>query len=86
MQNRQSWMHTKKALQSPWVGTQSDSLVDPVFGYTLERLWGMIMHCSNSRIAERGPSLLGSYVRSRWFGQKVPLEDVQCMDVEGASS
>lgn len=82
MQDRKSWMHMPKALRSPWVGAQSDSLVDPVFGYTLERLWGTIMRCSNSRIAERSPSLLGSYVRSVWFGQMVALEDVQCVDRE----
>lgn len=75
-----SWMHTPALLQSPWLGAESDSLVDPVFGYTLERLWGVLMRCSKTDIAGRSPSLLGSYIRSIWFGQKVAMEDVQCLD------
>jgi hypothetical protein len=75
-----SWMYAPELLTSPWTGSSEVSLIDPVFGYTLERLWGVIMRCSNDRIAFRSPSLLGSYVRSVWFGQKVPFEDVQCLD------
>jgi hypothetical protein len=75
-----SWMYAPEVLRSPWTGSREVSLVDPVFGYTLERLWGVIMRCSNDKIAFRSPSLLGSYVRSVWFGQKVPFEDVQCLD------
>jgi hypothetical protein len=78
--NAESWMHAPELLQSPWVDAESDSLVDPVFGYTLERLWGVIMRCSDSHIAAQSPSLLGWYMRSVWFGQKVPIEDVQCLD------
>jgi hypothetical protein len=75
-----SWMHAPALLRSPWVNAESDSVVDPVFGYTLERLWGVIMRCSNRHVADRSPSLLGSYMRSVWFGQKVAFEDVQCLD------
>jgi hypothetical protein len=75
-----SWMHAPEISTSPWTSNSEVSLVDPVFGYTLERLWGVIMRCSNDRVAFRSPSLLGSYVRSVWFGQKVPFEDVQCLD------
>jgi hypothetical protein len=75
-----SWMHAPEILRSPWTSNSEVSLVDPVFGYTLERLWGFIMRCSNDRVAFRSPSLLGSYIRSVWFGQKVPFEDVQCLD------
>lgn len=76
----ESWMHAPEMLRSPWDGANLDSVEDPVFGYTLERLWGVIMRCSNENIADRSPSLLGSFIRSAWFGQKVPLEDVQCLD------
>jgi hypothetical protein len=75
-----SWMHAPEILRSPWTSNSEVSLVDPVFGYTLERLWGVIMRCSNDRVAFRSPSLLGSYVRWVWFGHKVPFEDVQCLD------
>ena len=63
-----------------WVDAELNPLVDPVFGYTLERLRGIIMRCSDRHIAHRSPSLLGSYVRSVWFGQKVAIEDGQCLD------
>jgi hypothetical protein len=75
-----SWMHSPKYTHSIWSGSASDSLADPVFGYTLERLWGIIMQCSDDNVAYRSPSLLGSYVRSVWFGQTLPVEDIQCLD------
>jgi hypothetical protein len=75
-----SWMHSPKYTHSIWTGSASDSLADPAFGYTLERLWGIIMQCSDDNVAYRSPSLLGSYVRSVWFGQTLPVEDVQCLD------
>lgn len=74
-----SWMHAPPYTQSPWAGSP-DSLVNPTFGYTLERLWGVIMQCSNENLAYRSPSLLASYIRSVWFGQTFPLADVQCLD------
>lgn len=80
LNDAESWMHAPALLRSPWVDAESDSLEDPVFGYTLERLWGVIMRCSNKHSADRNPSLLGSYIRSVWFEQKVPLGDVQCLD------
>ncbi|KAM0716918.1 hypothetical protein Q7P37_006770 [Cladosporium fusiforme] len=82
LQDPSSWMHTDEFTNSPWnQGIRPhDSLNSPVFGYTLERMWGVVMQCSNSRVAARNPSLLGAYLHSVWFGQKFPLEDVQCLD------
>lgn len=75
-----SWMYATEVLRSPWTASREVSLAYSVFGYALERLWGVVMRCSNDRLAFRSPSLLGSYARSVWFGQKVPIEDVQCLD------
>jgi hypothetical protein len=75
-----SWMHAHALLRSPWINAESDSLDDPALGCTLEHLWGVIMRCSNRYVAKRSPSLHGSYIRSVWFGQKVTVEDVQCLD------
>ena len=75
-----SWMHAPALLRSPWINAELESLNDPVLGYTIERLWGVIMRCSNRHVAKCSPSLLGSYIRSVWFGQKVTFEDVRCLD------
>jgi len=75
-----SWMHQPEYIEKGLTAGNTDSLIDPAFGYVLERLWGEIMGCSSARIAHRSPSLLSSYVRSVWFGQKFPREDVQCLD------
>lgn len=75
-----SWMHAPAFSRSPWTGGKPDSLADPIFGYTLERLWGVIMRCSNDKLAYGSPSLLSSSIRSVWFSQKFPYENVQCLD------
>jgi hypothetical protein len=72
-------MHVLALLQSPWVSAESDSLVYPMFGYTLERLWRVNRRCFDGQIASRSPSLLGTQIRSVRFGQKVAIEDVQCL-------
>lgn len=61
-------MHDPLLLQSPWDNVETESLVDPVFGYTLERLWGLVMHCSDQHMADWSPSLAGSYILSACFG------------------
>lgn len=82
LQDPGSWMHSESFTNSPWNRDirPLDSLNAPVFGYTLERMWGVVMQCSNARVASKNPSLLGAYVHSAWFGRKFPLEDVQCLD------
>ncbi|KAI1817294.1 hypothetical protein GGS20DRAFT_574920 [Poronia punctata] len=46
---------------------------DVAFGYTLERAWGTIFQCPT--ISERCPTLL-----SGWLGNRVSVEDCQCVD------
>ncbi|KEQ76285.1 hypothetical protein M436DRAFT_39398 [Aureobasidium namibiae CBS 147.97] len=64
-----SWAHEQEYLQG-----RPDSLNAPYFGYTLERLWSVIMQCSEERIATLCPTLLSGQRRG---GSK---EDCQCLD------
>ncbi|CAD0089779.1 unnamed protein product [Aureobasidium vineae] len=64
-----SWAHQQKYLQG-----RPDSLNAPYFGYTLERLWSVILQCSGERIAALCPTLLSGTRRN---GSKA---DCQCLD------
>ncbi|PQE16215.1 hypothetical protein CJF31_00011107 [Rutstroemia sp. NJR-2017a BVV2] len=56
------------------VGDNMDEPDAPYFGYTVERIWNLLMQCSNSRVATMCPSLLSQW---RTFGR---IEDCQCLD------
>jgi hypothetical protein len=65
------WAHDKTIVKG-----RPDSPSAPFLGYTVERLWSILMQCSEPRIAVKCPSLL-----SRWrTGGNV--EDCQCLDVD----
>lgn len=70
IQDQTSWAH-----QPDYLRGRPDSLNAPWFGYTLERLWSVILQCNNLDIALKCPTLLSG---SRRFGE---LEDCQCMDI-----
>jgi hypothetical protein len=69
LQEPDSWAHGQEYLQG-----RPDSLNAPYFGYTLERLWAVIMQCSDERIAALCPTLLSG---TRRGGSKA---DCQCLD------
>jgi hypothetical protein len=69
LQEPDSWAHSDEYLQD-----RPDSLNAPYFGYTLERLWSVIMQCSDEQIAALCPTLLSGQRRG---GSKA---DCQCMD------
>jgi hypothetical protein len=69
LQEPDSWAHGQEYLQG-----RPDSLNAPYFGYTLERLWSVIMQCSDERIAALCPTLLSG---ARRGGSKA---DCQCLD------
>lgn len=56
------------------VGDNIDRPDAPYFGYTVERLWNILMQCSNLRIASLCPSLLSQWRRGG------SIEDCQCLD------
>lgn len=64
-----SWAH-----QPDYLLGRPDSLNAPYFGYTLERLWSVILQCPDERIAALCPTLLGG---TRRGGSKA---DCQCFD------
>ncbi|KEQ90285.1 hypothetical protein AUEXF2481DRAFT_103446 [Aureobasidium subglaciale EXF-2481] len=61
--------------QEDYLQGRPDSMNAPVFGYTLERLWSVLLQCSEERIAAHCPTLLSG---TRRGGSK---EDCQCFDV-----
>ncbi|EKD20831.1 uncharacterized protein L3040_000936 [Drepanopeziza brunnea f. sp. 'multigermtubi'] len=57
------------------VGTEADSSSNPFFGFTVERLWGLVMQCAtDAGVAARCPSLLSG------MGYAGKVEDCQCLD------
>lgn len=73
--NPSSTVHRPEFWNTPQNWDRVDSLQDPVFGFTLERMWGAIMQCSELRVAYRCPSLM-SGLRGRYS----PLQHCQCLD------
>ncbi|KAH8597146.1 hypothetical protein B0O99DRAFT_670734 [Bisporella sp. PMI_857] len=64
-----AWAHDKNI-----IGKEQDSLNAPFLGYTLERLWYILMQCGDAKKAEMCPSML----TSRGIAGK--REDCQCLD------
>ena len=58
------------------VGAGGDDRSSPSFGYTLERMWGMVFSCADGRFLESCPDL-----RTRKDGEE--LSGCQCLDVVG---
>lgn len=70
--NEKSWAHQKEFLQG-----RPDSMHDPEFGYTMERMWNLLFQCSDMDVAWKCPTLL-----SRWrIGGDA--SDCQCYDRKG---
>ncbi|KAK4569437.1 hypothetical protein LTR86_003200 [Recurvomyces mirabilis] len=70
--------HKAPYLNQTWNKHLPDSLSAPVFGYTLERMWGSIFGCSGEKIGVECPSLL-----SGTLGHKANrLDGCQCLDSE----
>lgn len=67
-----SWAHSKEWLDKGPQG--DDSLSAPFLGYSVERLWGILMQCSDMEVAWRCPSLLSGWRRG---GSR---RDCQCLD------
>ncbi|KAF2849321.1 hypothetical protein T440DRAFT_519254 [Plenodomus tracheiphilus IPT5] len=67
--DEESWAH-----QEPYLQGREDSMSQPLFGYTMERIWNVLFQCSDMQVAWKCPSLI-----SGWrFGGDVG--DCQCFD------
>lgn len=69
--NEHSWAH-----QPSYLKGKEDKMSAPVFGYAVERLWSILMQCSDLNIAWKCPTLLS---RNRRGGSKA---DCQCFDAD----
>jgi len=70
-------METSWAHQEEYLKGRKDSLNAPFFGFTLERLWNVLLQCSDLDVAWRCPTLLSG---TRSGGDK---GDCQCFDDVG---
>jgi hypothetical protein len=68
--NPDSWAHQKEYYQDRF-----DSLDNPYFGFTMERIWNLLFQCSDMNVAWRCPTLLSGW---RLGGSKA---DCQCFDL-----
>ncbi|KAI4697891.1 uncharacterized protein J4E84_001025 [Alternaria hordeiaustralica] len=66
-----SWAH-----QEPYLQERPDSMSQPWFGYTMERIWNVLFQCSDMDVAWRCPTLLSGW---RPGGS---IADCQCFDSE----
>jgi hypothetical protein len=73
-------MHAPKYAQGIWHSAQKDSLNDPVFGFTVERFWGILMQCSEPRVGHQSPSQLAASIRPKWLAGGFSHADTQCLD------
>jgi hypothetical protein len=64
-----SWAHTE-----PFLRGRPDSLSAPLYGFSLERAWSILMQCAEQDIAFKCPTLLSG---TRRGGR---LDDCQCLD------
>lgn len=76
MTNPKSDKHSEEYISQPWLPQKIDSLNDPLFGFTIERIWGVLMGCSDRRLALTCPSRLSGLMK---LGSP-NLSDCQCLD------
>lgn len=67
--NEKSWAH-----QEPYLQGQKDSMSQPLFGYTMERIWNLLFQCSDMQVAWKCPSLISGWRPGGDVG------DCQCFD------
>jgi hypothetical protein len=67
--DQHAWTHTE-----PYLRGRPDSLNAPYFGFTLERMWSVLLQCSEVDIALKCPTLLAGSRRGGNF------KDCQCID------
>lgn len=73
--DKNSYAHSKEylSLATDLTGTM-DRISQPVFGFSMERLWSSLMQCDDMEVARRCPSLLSGW---RTGGSR---SDCQCLD------
>ncbi|KAF2121944.1 hypothetical protein BDV96DRAFT_134442 [Lophiotrema nucula] len=67
--NPESWAHSDEYLQG-----RKDTMSQPQFGYTMERMWNLLLQCSGMEIAWKCSTLISGTRQGGSF------EDCQCFD------
>ncbi|KUJ21280.1 uncharacterized protein LY89DRAFT_694833 [Mollisia scopiformis] len=78
--SKDGWAHNATMLALGGFGDagEDDSPSNPYFGFTVERIWGLLMQCgTDAGVAARCPSLLSG------MGREGDVGDCQCLDVVG---
>ncbi|KAH0344878.1 hypothetical protein KCU83_g8093, partial [Aureobasidium melanogenum] len=71
--------HSEAYLKQPWLPSKEDSLNAPLFGYSMERIWGLVFGCEGKM--DKCPSLVSGAVRhGLGLGIKGHVGDCQCLD------
>jgi hypothetical protein len=71
--------HTKQYRNQPWLPSKQDSLNAPLFGFTMERLWGLVFGCEGKM--EGCPSLMhGALGKVIGGGRRGGVGECQCLD------
>jgi hypothetical protein len=73
-------MHAPEYVGGVWHSAQHDSVNDPVFGFTVERFWGILMQCSEPRVGFQSPSALAIMRRPKWLPGGYGVDLAQCLD------
>jgi hypothetical protein len=73
-------MHAPAYVGGYWHSAQKNSLNDPVFGFTIERFWGILMQCSELRVGQQSPSPLALSMRPQWLAGGFSHDVAQCLD------
>jgi hypothetical protein len=70
--------HTKQYRNQPWLPSKQDSLNAPLFGFTMERLWGLVFGCEGKM--QRCPSLVHGALKRATGGRRAGVGECQCLD------
>ncbi|PVH97692.1 hypothetical protein DM02DRAFT_673924 [Periconia macrospinosa] len=61
--NPNSWAHQEEYLQG-----RKDSMSAPVFGYTVERIWNLLLQCNDMEVAWKCASLCRKFIKDKTDG------------------
>ena len=70
--------HQEEYKNQPWLPTKQDSLNAPLFGFTMERLWGLVFGCQGKM--EGCPSLVAGAIGERFGRRGGDVGSCQCLD------
>jgi hypothetical protein len=70
--------HQMEHGKQPWLPSKQDSLNAPLFGFTMERLWGLVFGCQGKM--EGCTSLMAGAVGAAMGGRRGDVGECQCLD------